>query len=137
MFEGEDNSLDDFLEQTRTNALLVIKDGAIVHEQYRNGMAPDSRHTVYSMSKSVIATLVGIALEEGDIGSLDDRVTDYLPAMAGSGYDNVTLENVLRMRSGVNWEERYEFGSDTQLARHIPARPLAANALRPGGALGH
>lgn len=115
VFDGQELSLDQFLEQTRTNALLVIKDGAIVHEQYRNGMTPASRHTIFSMSKSIIATLMGIAQEEGAIGSLDDKVTDYLPAMAGSGYADVTLEDVLRMRSGVNWEERYEFGSDTQL----------------------
>lgn len=114
-FEGQEYGLEEFLEHTRTNALLVIKDGAIVHEQYRNGMTPASRHTVFSMSKSIIATLIGIAREEGAIGSLDDQVTDYLPAMAGTGYDGVTLEDVLRMRSGVNWEERYEFGSDTQL----------------------
>lgn len=115
VFEGEEHGLEAFLEHTRTNALLVIKDGAIVHEQYRNGMTPASRHTVFSMSKSIIATLMGIALDEGTIRSLDDKVTDYLPSMAGSGYDDVTLENVLRMRSGVRWEERYEFGSDTQL----------------------
>jgi len=85
VFEGQELNLDQFLEQTRTNALLVIQDGAIVHEQYRKGMTPDSRHTIFSMSKSIIATLMGIALEDGVIGSLDDKVTDYLPAMAGSG----------------------------------------------------
>lgn len=114
-FEGEDYDLEAFLEKTRTNGLLVIKDGTIVHEQYRNSMTPATRHTVFSMSKSIIATLIGIAQSEGAIGSLDDKVTDYLPAMAGSGYDGVTIEQVLSMRSGVNWEERYEFGSDTQL----------------------
>lgn len=114
-FEGEDYELEAFLEKTRTNGLLVIKDGTIVHEQYRNSMTPATRHTVFSMSKSIIATLIGIARSEGAIGSLDDKVTDYLPAMAGSGYDGVTIEQVLSMRSGVNWEERYEFGSDTQL----------------------
>lgn len=108
-------SFDGVLESTRTNGLLVIQDGQIVHEQYRNGMSPSSRHTVYSMSKSIIATLVGIALDEGHIRSLDDQVTDYLPRMAGSGFDGVTIEDVLRMRSGVDWEERYEFGSQTQL----------------------
>lgn len=114
-FEGDDYELDAFLEKTRTNGLLVIKDGTIVHEQYRNSMTPATRHTVFSMSKSIIATLIGIARSEGAIGSLDDKVTDYLPAMAGSGYDGETIEQVLSMRSGVNWEERYEFGSDTQL----------------------
>ncbi|WP_037339782.1 serine hydrolase domain-containing protein [Saccharospirillum impatiens] len=114
-FDNEQYELDGFLEQTRTNALLVIKNGSIVHEQYRNSMTPTTRHTVFSMSKSVIATLIGIAREEGAIGSLSDEVTDYLPAMKGSAYENVTLEDLLRMRSGVNWEERYEFGSDTQL----------------------
>lgn len=112
---GETLDLDTLLEQTRTNGLLVIHQGQIVHEQYRNGMTPASRHTVFSMSKSIIATLVGIALEEGQLHSLDDQVVDYLPEMAGSGYAAVSIEQLLRMRSGVNWEERYEFGSDTQL----------------------
>lgn len=70
-----------------------------------------SRHTVFSMSKSIIATLIGIAREEGAIGSLDDKVTDYVPVLASSEYQDVTIEDVLRMRSGVNWEELYEFGS--------------------------
>lgn len=112
---GESMNLEALLERTRTNGLLVIQDGQIVHEQYRNGMTPSSRHTVYSMSKSLLATVFGIAVEEGHIRSLDDQVTDYLPRMAGSGFDGVTIEEVLRMRSGVDWEERYEFGSQTQL----------------------
>ncbi len=113
--EGEEVSLDAFLEKSRTNALLVIKDGTIVAERYRNGMDEDTRHIAYSMSKSIVATLIGIALSEGEISSLDDKVTDYLPEMEESGYDDVTIREVLRMRSGVAWEERYEFGSDTQL----------------------
>ncbi|WP_409524897.1 serine hydrolase domain-containing protein [Nitrincola sp. MINF-07-Sa-05] len=112
---GERMTLEEHMEQTRGNALMVIHKGKVVHEQYRNGMTPESRHTVYSMSKSIIATLFGIALEEGYIDSLNDPVTKYLPRMAGSGYDGVSVEDVLLMRSGVNWEERYEFGSQTQL----------------------
>lgn len=112
---GQRMSLEEIMENTSGNALMVIHEGKVVHEQYRNGMTPESRHTVYSMSKSIIATLFGVAVEEGFIDSLNDPVTKYLPNMAGSGFDGVSVEDVLLMRSGVNWEERYEFGSETQL----------------------
>jgi CubicO group peptidase (beta-lactamase class C family) len=115
--EGEKVSFDEFLEGSRTSGLLVIRDGKIVAEHYRNNMDENTRHIAYSMSKSIVATLIGIALAEGKIASIDDKVTDYLPEMEGSGYDDVTIRDVLRMRSGVAWEERYEFGSDTQLTQ--------------------
>ncbi|WP_010627534.1 serine hydrolase [Halomonas sp. KM-1] len=113
--EGEDVSLEEFLEGTRTNGLLVIKDGKIAYERYRNGLDETTPHAVFSVSKSILATLVGLAVEDGSIASLDDKVVDYLPALAGTGYEDVSVLDVLRMRSGVDWEEVYEFGGTTQL----------------------
>ncbi|MGR3369944.1 MAG: serine hydrolase domain-containing protein [Sagittula sp.] len=112
---GETYDLEGALERTRANALVVLKDGAIVHETYRNGSSPDTRFLTFSVAKSYTSTLIGFALEDGLIDSLDDKVTKYLPEMQGSGYDGPTVRDVLRMRSGVAWEERYEFGSETQL----------------------
>ncbi|WP_404404058.1 serine hydrolase domain-containing protein [Pelagibacterium halotolerans] len=114
--EGE-VTLDRFLEATRTNAFLVIKDGEIVYETYRNGAGPDTRLVSFSMAKSITSTLIGLALADGYIESLDDPVTKYVPELEGSGYDGVSIRDVLLMRSGVAWEERYEFGSDTQLTQ--------------------
>lgn len=109
--------LEDYLEATATNALVVVKDGNIVYETYRNGSDAGTRFITFSVAKSYVATLIGLALADGAIKSLDDQVTAYLPEMKGTGYDGATIRDLLRMRSGVEWLEVYKFGSDTQLTR--------------------
>jgi len=116
-FEGRSYGLEEFLEKSATNALLVIKDGHIVHETYRNGSDDTTRFISFSMAKSFVSTLIGIAVSEGKIESIDDNVTIYLPEMKDSGYAEATIRDLLLMRSGVAWLEVYEFGSDTQLTR--------------------
>ena len=115
--KGKTVSLEDYLEDTFTNALVVVKDGAIAYETYRNGSTPETRFMTFSVAKSYVSTLIGLALQDGAIKSLDDKVTDYLPEMAGSGYDGPTIRDLLRMRSGVDWQEIYKFGSKTQLTQ--------------------
>lgn len=115
VFEGNSVDLQGFLEKTATNALLVIKDGKVATEIYRNGSGNKTRFISFSMAKSMLATMVGIALSEGKIHSLDDKVVDYLPDWTTSAYADVTIRDLLRMRSGVDWLEVYEFGSKTQL----------------------
>jgi CubicO group peptidase (beta-lactamase class C family) len=110
-------SLEEALEATAASALVVIKDGNIVHESYRNGSDENTRFLTFSVAKSYVSTLIGLALEDGHIESLDDKVTDYLPEMEGTGYDGPTIRDLLRMRSGVEWLEVYQFGSDTQLTQ--------------------
>jgi CubicO group peptidase (beta-lactamase class C family) len=110
-------SLADALEATSTNALVVVKGGKIVHETYRNGSNAGTRFLTFSVAKSYLSTLIGLALADGAIKSLDEKVTDYLPEMTGTGYDGPTIRDLLRMRSGVDWLEVYEFGSDTQLTK--------------------
>ena len=114
---GKAMSLSEALETTATNALVVVRGGKIVHETYRNGSDAGTRFLTFSVAKSYVSTLIGLALADGAIGSLDDKVTDYLPEMAGTGYDGPTIRDLLRMRSGVEWLEVYEFGSDTQLTK--------------------
>ena len=108
-------SLEEFLEATSTSALLVIQDGKIVHEIYRNGSSEQTRFISFSMAKSLLANMVGIAIEEGKISGVDAKVVDYLPDWKGTAYAEVTLLDLLQMRSGIDWLEVYEFGSDTQL----------------------
>jgi CubicO group peptidase (beta-lactamase class C family) len=110
-------SLGDALEATSTNALVVVKGGKIVHETYRNGSDASTRFLTFSVAKSYVSTLIGLAVADGAIKSLDDKVTDYLPEMKGTGYDGPTVRDLLRMRSGVDWLEMYQFGSDTQLTK--------------------
>ncbi len=116
-FEGSSYELEDFLEKSATNALLVIKNGQIVHETYRNGSDETTRFMSFSMAKSIVATLIGLAVSEGRIKSIEDKVTAYLPEMKESAYAGATIRDLLLMRSGVDWLEIYEFGSDTQLTR--------------------
>lgn len=115
VFEGKPVDLEGFMEKTATNGLLVIRDGKIATEIYRNGGNEKTRFISFSMAKSMLATMVGIALHEGKIRSLDDKVVDYLPDWKASAYADVTIKDLLRMRSGVDWLEVYEFGSKTQL----------------------
>jgi len=116
-FEGSFCGLDEFLEKSAANALLVIKDGRIVHETYRNGSDQTTRFISFSMAKSYVSTLIGLALSEGKIKSVDDKVIDYLPEMKDSGYADASIRDLLRMRSGVDWLEVYKFDSDTQLTQ--------------------
>src|SRR5690606_24752758 len=128
-WQGVTRPADEFLERTYTNALLVIKDGRIVSEIYRNNSNERSRFIGWSMTKSVTSVLVGCALAEGLIESLDVPITRYLPELAGGGYDGVSIRHVMQMRSGVDYEERYDFENPGIAAsNHIAA--LVRNTAR-------
>lgn len=101
-FKGTTYRADAFLERTYTNALLVMKDGRIVSEIYRNNTHERTRFMGWSMTKSVTSTLVGAAVEDKLIASLDDPITRYLPELRGGGYDGTTIRQILQMRSGVD-----------------------------------
>ncbi len=128
-FEGVERPASDVLERTHTNALLVLKDGRIISELYRNNSGPDSRFIGWSMTKSLTSVMIGCALEEGHIVSLDKLVTDYLPELSGGAYAGVTIRQVMQMRSGVDYEERYDFANPgTAASNHINA--LVRNTQR-------
>ncbi len=110
-FEGSTYTSEEFLDRTYTNALLVMKDGKIVYENYLNNSRADTRFMGWSMTKSLTSLLVGFALQEGRIASLDDAIDSYLPELKGGGYEGVTIRQVLQMRSGVDYEERYDFAN--------------------------
>ena len=108
-FEGKIHTPEEFFERTYTNAFLVIKNGKIVYEKYRNYSKPDSRFMAYSMSKSITSTLIGIAIAEGKIKSVDDQIVTYVPWLKGSEYDGVTIKQALMMRSGIDYSDDYDF----------------------------
>lgn len=99
--------LNRYFELNRVSGLLVLHDGQIALERYRLGNGPRTRWMSMSIAKSISSTLVGIALQDGLIRSLDDSVSRYVPSLAGSAYDGVTLRDVLMMSSGARWDERY------------------------------
>jgi hypothetical protein len=120
----------DWAEQTFTNAFLVLRDGKIVFEDYRNRMTPETRHIGFSMTKTITAMLVGQALDRGEIDSLDDPVSKYVPELANGGYAKATVRNVLEMRSGADIDERYDFGANPSLAARIHETAIIRNQAR-------
>src|SRR5215471_10118186 len=121
-------SLSDYMAR-RTAGLLILKGGEIALERYGMGSGPECLQTSYSTAKSFTATLVGAALHDGAIGSLDDRCDLYLPRLRGSAYEGVTVRNVLRMCSGVAWSEK----EDGQAGAGSLNRALVSR--RPGAVL--
>ncbi len=122
--------LDEYMKLNRVTGLLVLDHGRIALERYALGTGPQTRSMSMSMAKSVTSTLIGIALRDGKIRSLDDMVTTYVPSLKGSAYDGVTIRNVLMMASGVRWNEAYT--DPTSDRRHLLDVQIAQT---PGAAL--
>jgi CubicO group peptidase (beta-lactamase class C family) len=95
--------LERFLADTGTSAFLVIRDDAILYEGYFNGYDLRSTQTSFSVAKSFVSALVGIAIQEGYIGSVDDPITEYLPELEGQGMNEVTIRHLLTMSSGLEY----------------------------------
>lgn len=108
-WQGKRYGFNEFVDRTFTNALIVMKDGHIVTELYRNRSGPATQFISWSMAKSFTSTMVGFALADGKIASLDDPIDKYLPELKGGGYQGVTIRQILEMKSGVDYEERYDF----------------------------
>lgn len=108
VFEGEQRDLAAFLDRTETTGFLVVHQGAITHEEYRQGADEASPFTSWSMAKSFLSALIGIAVDEGHIDSIRDPIGAYVPALAGSGYADVPIEDALTMSSGVAFDEDYD-----------------------------
>lgn len=104
---GTRYTLNDYVRLNRVTGLLVLKRGRVVLERYENGNGPTTRWMSMSMAKSITSTLIGAAILDGKVASLDDRVTRYVPALVGSAYDGVTIRHLLTMTSGVKWNETY------------------------------
>lgn len=105
--EGETFTVEDYIRDRRIAGLLVVKDDEILLERYGLGNDENSRWISFSIAKSVVSMLYGAAIADGYIGSVDDPVTKYLPLLAGGGYDDVSIRDVLQMSSGVGWNEDY------------------------------
>ena len=111
-FEGQTYTIDDFLAHQRITGLLVIKDGRILDERYQYDRKDSDRFISHSMAKSITSLAIGIALAEKKIASLDDTVAKYEPKLAGSPYGETTIRNILRMSSGVPFDESYDGRDD-------------------------
>lgn len=113
-----------FVAAQRVRGVLVIADGRIRLEHYEAPHGRATRWNSFSIAKSITSTLVGAAIKDGAIGSLDHPVTRYIAALGGSAYDEVTVRQLLTMTSGVKWNEDYtDPGSDVARMYAQPADP--------------
>lgn len=96
-----------YVDSLRTVAFLVIQHDSVVYEEYRDGWNDTLTSNLYSATKSIVSLLVGVALDEGKIGSLDDPIGKYIPAFAEGEKGKVTIRHLLTMSGGLSWDESY------------------------------
>lgn len=128
---GLTSTIDDYMRRNRTAGLLILKGGAIALERYGMGNDETSLWTSFSLAKSVTSTLVGAALKDGRIASLDDSVAAYVPQLAGSAYAQNSIRELLCMCSGVAWSEDYAGGASSDITRLI----IALGSGQPGAVM--
>jgi CubicO group peptidase (beta-lactamase class C family) len=127
---GQRIDLYDYTSLNRISGIVAIKDGKIVYETYQLGNDENSRWMSMSVVKSISAILVGAAIKDGYIESIDDSVSDYVPELQGTAYDGVSVRHLLQMASGAQWNETY-----TDPTSDRRALLEAQIAQEPGGML--
>jgi CubicO group peptidase (beta-lactamase class C family) len=105
---SQDHPIEAYFDKSQTTGMIVLHEGRIVFERYLLGADARSTFASYSVAKSVVSTLVGRAIGDGLIKGVDDPVSDYLPELIGSGYEEVPIKAVLQMSSGIDWNEDYD-----------------------------
>jgi CubicO group peptidase (beta-lactamase class C family) len=115
--------IDAYMAGQRSSALLIVHDGKLRLERYGLDFDSAGRWTSFSVAKSFTSTLLGAAIQDGFIQSMDDKVSTYIPQMKGSAYDDVSIRQLLTMTSGVRWNEDYaDPNADVaQFNNHQPA----------------
>jgi len=145
IFEDKELSLEEGLAHFHTDGLIILHEGKMLHEEYWNGNNKDSKHISFSVAKSYLSALFGIAVNEGLIDSIEDNVSKYLEDFAGTGYEDVKIKNLLQMSSGIEFNEDYaDPNSDINkfsraTARDVPFRDFAKTLKngRPQGTYNH
>jgi CubicO group peptidase (beta-lactamase class C family) len=137
VLSGEARELDKFLRETDTLAFVVVHHDRLVRERYFGGATRDTLQTSFSAAKSFASTLVGIAIDERLIGSVDDRITEYLPELAARDpkFRKITLRDLLTMSSGIRYREGGfpSLGDDTYTYYGVDLRDIALNRIRIEG----
>ena len=125
-------SFNELLTSTQTTAFLIIKDDQLIYENYSNGYKRDSINTSFSVAKSFVSALVGIAMDEGLIDSVDDPIRKYIPGLQDkdSRYSAITIKNLLSMSSGLRYvEEGTPFSDDAKTYYDPNLRSVALSAV--------
>ena len=111
--DGKQFDLSQALEYFQSDGMVVLHNGHLVYENYWLGNSKDSKHISWSVAKSFLSALIGIALEDGLIDDLDDPITKYLKDFVGTGYEDIPIKDILQMSSGVTFNEDYaDYNSD-------------------------
>ena len=116
--------VDAYMAAQNVAGVIMLQDGKVRLERYARGLTAQGRWTSFSVAKSFTSTLVGAAIKDGHIKSVDEPVTRYIPDLAGSGYDGVSIAQLLTMTSGVKWNEDYT--SPTSDVARMYATPVPA-----------
>ncbi|MBT8427054.1 MAG: beta-lactamase family protein, partial [Erythrobacter sp.] len=116
-----------FMADTAVSGLIVLKDGNVVFEEYGLGFEAEQRWTSFSVAKSFTSTLLGAAIADGHIASVDQPVTEIIPALAGTAYDGVSVGQIASMTSGVAWNEDYT-DPDSDVAKMLAITPVAGES---------
>ncbi len=113
ILDDEEHNLEDALEYFRSDGLIVLRNDVLLYENYWQGNSKESKHISWSVAKSFLSALIGIAFNDGLINDLDDPITKYLPEFEGTGYDGVPIKALLQMSSGIQFNEDYgDYDSD-------------------------
>ena len=129
-FGGQAYDLDSYMADHRVTGVLVVHNGEILLERYHHGRSEDALWASFSVAKSVTSTLIGAAIEDGYIDSLDSKLESYVPEMAGSDYGAVTIRELLTMSSGIAWNEDYaDPESDIGRIYNTPSDDPAVNPI--------
>ncbi|HEY1075401.1 MAG TPA: serine hydrolase [Fontimonas sp.] len=100
---GHTRTVEQFMQSGSTNAIAFAHNGRFIYDDYQNGFDPQTRHHMWSVTKSVTTSLVGIAVAEGLVDSIHDPVKKYIPEAAGTVWEGVSVEDLLQMESGTYW----------------------------------
>lgn len=114
--------IEQYMAGQRSAGIVILQDGKVRFERYGLDFDANGRWTSFSVAKSFTSTLVGAAIQDGYIKSLDDKVSEYIPGLRGSAYDDVSIRELLTMSSGVKWNEDYE-DPNSDVARFNNAKP--------------
>lgn len=120
-------ALDAYLASSNAAGIMVLQDGRVRYEKYALGFGPEGRWTSFSVAKSFTSTLLGAAVKDGFIASMDDPVTRYLPRLAGTAYEGVSVEQLATMTSGVKWNEDYA-DANSDVAKMLQVAPVAGES---------
>ncbi|MFF0636153.1 serine hydrolase domain-containing protein [Nocardia sp. NPDC004151] len=117
---GGTKTVADFLNDSGTDVIVFAHNGSLVAQYFANGWSGDTAHQAWSTTKSFVSTLVGIAVDQHLIASLDDPIERYIPELTGTAWQGATVRNLLEMRSGIRWDEHTEdLSQNTQVTQWI------------------